>query len=159
MGCERPGGGPRTNEGQNIGCALYFSTKLRNLTLAHREGSAARCTVRESLITAEMRFIGTNPTGDLITSGLPVMLPQWPTANRERQGAPTDRRTTIEGDPFYREWLCVAGRGCRGSIPLRLYIDNCLPLTVELFDQLAFFILSCKPISYCGFKRIDVYIL
>src|SRR5882762_1007376 len=41
----------------------------------------------------------------------------------------------------------------------RLYIDNCLPLTVELFRQLAFFILSCKPISYCRFKRIDVYIL
>jgi hypothetical protein len=34
-----------------------------------------------------------------------------------------------------------------------------LPLTVELFHQLAFFILSCKPISYCRFKRIDVYIL
>jgi len=34
-----------------------------------------------------------------------------------------------------------------------------LPLTVELFHQLAFFILSCKPISYCRFKRIDVHIL
>ena len=34
-----------------------------------------------------------------------------------------------------------------------------LPLTVELFRKLAFFILSCKPISYCRFKRIDVYIL
>ena len=34
-----------------------------------------------------------------------------------------------------------------------------LPLTVELFRHLAFFILSCKPISYCRFKRIDVYIL
>jgi hypothetical protein len=31
--------------------------------------------------------------------------------------------------------------------------------TVELCRQLAFFILSCKPISYCRFKRIDVYIL
>jgi hypothetical protein len=41
----------------------------------------------------------------------------------------------------------------------RLYIDNCLRLTVELFHQLAIFILSCKPISYCRFKRIDVYIL
>ena len=30
--------------------------------------------------------------------------------------------------------------------------------TVELFHQLAFFILNCKPISYCRFKRIDVYI-
>ena len=50
-------------------------------------------------------------------------------------------------------------KGCRGRILERLYIDNCLPLTVELFHQLAFFILSCKPISYCRFKRIDVYIL
>ena len=41
----------------------------------------------------------------------------------------------------------------------RLYIDNCLPLTVELFRQLAFFILIGKPISYCRFKRVDVYIL
>jgi hypothetical protein len=32
--------------------------------------------------------------------GLLVMLPQWPTANRERPGALTDSRTTIEGDPF-----------------------------------------------------------
>jgi hypothetical protein len=47
----------------------------------------------------------------------------------------------------------------RGRILERLYIDNCLPLTVELFHQLAFFILSSKPISYCRFKRIDVYIL
>ena len=39
------------------------------------------------------------------------------------------------------------------------FIDNCLPLTAELFRQLAFCILSCKPISYCRFKRIDVYIL
>ena len=62
-------------------------------------------------------------------------------------------------DPFYREWLCGAGQGCRVRILERLYIDNCLPLTVELFHQLAFFILSCKPISYCRFKRIDVYIL
>ena len=80
-------------------------------------------------------------------------------ANRERQGALTESRTTIAGDPFYREWLCGAGQGCRGRILERLYIDNCLPLTVELFRQLAFFILSCKPISYCRFKRIDVYIL
>jgi hypothetical protein len=104
-------------------------------------------------------FSGTNPTGELITSGLPVILPQWATANRERQGALTESRTTIAGDPFYREWLCGAGQGCRGRILERLYIDNCLPLTVELFRQLAFFILSCKPISYCRFKRIDVYIL
>jgi hypothetical protein len=34
-----------------------------------------------------------------------------------------------------------------------------LPLTAELFHRLAFFILSCKPISYCRFKRIDVYFL
>src|SRR5258708_4367326 len=94
-----------------------------------------------------------------ITSRLLVILPQWATANRERQGALTVSRTTIAGDPFYREWLCGAGQGCRGRILERLYIDNCLPLTVELFRQLAFFILSCKPISYCRFKRIDVYIL
>ena len=94
-----------------------------------------------------------------ITSDWLVILPQWATANRERQGALTESRTTIAGDPFYREWLCGAGQGCRGRILERLYIDNCLPLTVELFHQLAFFILSCKPISYCRFKRIDVYIL
>jgi hypothetical protein len=104
-------------------------------------------------------FVGPNPKDEPITSRLPVMLPQWATANRERQGALTDSRTTIEGDPFYREWLCGAGQGCRGRILERLYIDHCLPLTVELFRQLAFFILSCKPISYCRFKRIDVYIL
>jgi hypothetical protein len=51
------------------------------------------------------------------------------------------------------------GRGFRVVGQERLYIDNRLPLTVELFRQLAFFILSCKPISYCRFKRIDVYIL
>jgi hypothetical protein len=66
---------------------------------------------------------------------------------------------TYGGNPFYREWLCGAGQGCRGRILERLYIDNGLPLAVELFRQLAFFILSCKPISYCRFKRIDVYIL
>jgi hypothetical protein len=68
-------------------------------------------------------------------------------------------RTTIAGDPFCSEWLCRAGQGCRGRIPERLYIDNRLPLTLELFHQLAFFILSCKPISYCRFERIDVYIV
>jgi hypothetical protein len=104
-------------------------------------------------------FVVTNSTNKLITSGLPVILPQWATANRERQKALTESRTTIAGDPFYREWLCGAGQGCMGRILERLYIDNCLPLTVGLFRQLAFFILSCKPISYCRFKRIDVYIL
>src|SRR5208337_600023 len=72
------------------------------------------------------------------TSGWPVMLPQWATANRERQGALTQSLTTIARDPFYREWLCGAGQGCRRRITERLHIDNCLPLTVELFDQLAF---------------------
>jgi serine/threonine protein kinase len=38
-------------------------------------------------------------------------------------------------------------------------VHQCLPLNSGLFHQRAFFILSCKPISYCGFKRIDVYIL
>src|SRR6202051_5280946 len=97
-----------------------------------------------------------------IASGLPVILPQWATANRERQGALTESRTTIAGDPFYREWLCGAGQGCRGRILERLYIDHCLPLTVELFHQLAFFILSCKPISYAVFclkKKYIIYIL
>jgi hypothetical protein len=46
-----------------------------------------------------------------ITSELPVVLPQWATANRQRQGALTESRTTIAGDPFYREWLCDAGQG------------------------------------------------
>src|SRR5207302_7303674 len=49
------------------------------------------------------------------------------------------------------ELYCGAGQGCRSRILERLYIDNCLPLTVELFRQLAFFILSCKPISYAVF--------
>jgi hypothetical protein len=89
-----------------------------------------------------------------ITSEWLVILPRWATANRERQGALTESRTTIAGDPFYREGLCGAGQGCRGRILERLYIDHCLPLTVELFRQLAFFILSCKPISYCRFKLI-----
>ena len=107
------------------------------------------------------------------TDGWPVILPQGATANRKRQGALTESRTTIAGDPFYREWLvvvsfdpdtttewlCGAGQGCRGRILERFYIDNCLPSTVESFHQLAFFILSCKPILYCRFKRIDIYIL
>ena len=109
------------------------------------------------MCTHSGRLVGKPYLG--ITSRLPVMLPQWAAANRERQGALTESRTTIAGDPFYREWLCGAGQGRRGRILERLYIDNCLPLTVELFRQLAFFILSCKPISYCRFKRIDVYIL
>ena len=63
-------------------------------------------------------FIGTNPTGELITSGLPVIFPQWATANRERQGALTESRTTIAGDPFYREWLWGAGQGCSSGVDL-----------------------------------------
>ena len=107
--------------------------------------------------------------------GIPRLMSSTPTASpnnflardasavgngKQRKTRSADRKpTTIAGDPFYREWLCGAGQGCRGRILERLYIDNCSPLTVELFRQLAFFILSCKPISYCGFKRIDVYIL
>jgi hypothetical protein len=53
-------------------------------------------------------------------------------------GCVTESRTTIAGDPFYREWLCGAGQGCRGRILERLYIDNCFPLTVELFRSLPF---------------------
>jgi hypothetical protein len=86
------------------------------------------------------------------------MLALWATANRERQGVLTESRTTIARDAFYREWLCDAGQSCRGRMLERLYLDNCFPLMVELFRQLAFFILSCEPISYCGFKRLDVYI-
>ena len=62
-----------------------------------------------------------------ITSDLLVILPQWATANRERQGALTESRTTIAGVPFDREWLCGAGQGCRGRILERLYtITACL---------------------------------
>ena len=92
------------------------------------------------------------------TSALPVIFRSGQRQTEKGKGDDKSR-TTIAGDPFYREWLCGAGQGCRGRILERLYIDNCLPLTVELFHQLAFFILSCKPISYCRFKRIDVYIL
>jgi hypothetical protein len=67
-------------------------------------------------------------------------------------------------DPYMRECLCAhADRSQTGeevSEQLeRVIAVRCLPLTVELFHRLAFFILSCKPISYCRFKRIDVYIL
>jgi hypothetical protein len=40
----------------------------------------------------------------------------WATANKERQGALTEGRRNDAGDPFYREWLCCAGQGCRGRI-------------------------------------------
>jgi hypothetical protein len=73
-----------------------------------------------------------------VRSAFPVILPQWATANRERQGALTERRTTIAGDPFYRGWLCGAGQGCRGRVLEHLYIDDCLSLTVELFASLPF---------------------
>src|SRR5215469_5919063 len=36
---------------------------------------------------------------------------------------------------------------------------KCLQRDCTIFPQLIFFILSRKPISYCRFKRIDVYIL
>ena len=82
---------------------------------------------------ASERIVGDTETGraqeavGLLTSGSGVTLPQWATANRERQGGLAESRTTIGGDPFYREWLCGAGQGCRGRILERLYIDNCLP--------------------------------
>src|SRR5580658_4437814 len=117
--------------------------------------SKSLCVDRTCRLAMSIDVLGHSRLG----KALPVILPQWATANRERQGALTESRTSIAGDPFYREWLCGAGQGCRGRILEGLYIDNCLPLTVELFRQLAFFILSCKPISYCRFKRIDVYIL
>ena len=37
--------------------------------------------------------------------------------------------------------------------------ERCAFKTAELFRRLAFFILSSKPILYCRFKDIDVYIL
>jgi hypothetical protein len=137
--------------------------------MRHLAGSSASCRRAVGLMLSRYDVVGSlrfgfrpdcrQPLPNRVTSELPVILSQSATANRERQGALTESRTTIAGDPFYREWLCGAGQGCRGRILERLYIDNCLPLTVELFRQLAFFILSCKPISYCRFKRIDVYIL
>ena len=48
-----------------------------------------------------------------LISGSPVIPPQWATANREKQGALIESRTTIAGDPFYREWLCGTGRAVR----------------------------------------------
>ncbi len=104
------------------------------------------------------RVVG-NPYPKRVTSELPVILPQWATPNRERQGALTRAARLLRETRFIENGLCGEGQGCRGRILERLYIDNCLPLTVELFRQLAFFILSCEPISYCRFKRIDVYIL
>jgi hypothetical protein len=50
----------------------------------------------------------------------------------------TQGRTHIAEDPFYRESLCGASQGRRGRMLERLYTYNCLPLTVELFRQLAF---------------------
>ncbi len=52
------------------------------------------------------------PTAFRSQPGLPVRT-QWATANRERQGALTESRTTIAGNPFDREWLCGAGQVCR----------------------------------------------
>ena len=84
-------------------------------------------------------FVGTNLTKEPIASGLPVMLPRWATANRERQGALTESRTTIAGDPFYREWLCGAGQGCRGRILERLYIDNLLAFNSGIISSACLF--------------------
>ena len=52
---------------------------------------------------------------------------------------------------FIENGFVARVRAVGGRILERLYIENCLPLTVELFHQLAIFILSCKPISYCHF--------
>ena len=43
--------------------------------------------------------------------------------------------------------------------PPTFYIGNCLPFNDGIVSSAAFFVLSCKPIFYCRFKRIDVYIL
>jgi hypothetical protein len=92
-----------------------------------------------------------SPTCLLVsTPGLPVILPHWATANRERQGALTESRTTIAGDPFYREWLCGACQGCRGRILERLYKSNTrkdamsrhLTWATEGFDCAGFILVS-----------------
>src|SRR2546430_13357497 len=71
-------------------------------------------------------------------------------------------RSSLLGHPGTK-FLVETSRTVKNSLN---YASTCLrvvdtrrPLTVELFRQLAFFILSCKPISYCRSKRIDVYIL
>lgn len=69
------------------------------------------CCERHGRIRGDSRQFGNG-----VTSCLSVMLPQWATANRERQGALKETRTTIAGDPSYREWLCGAGQGCRGRV-------------------------------------------
>jgi hypothetical protein len=50
-----------------------------------------------------------------LTSGLPVILLRWATANREKQGAWTESRTTIAGDRFQRMAL-RRREGCRGRM-------------------------------------------
>jgi len=72
---------------------------------------------------------------------------------RPHRGLPTGAR------PCNRETRFIENGFVARLRAVRLYIDNCLPLTVESFHQFAFFILSREPISYCCFKRIDVYVL
>src|SRR5580700_5666355 len=69
----------------------------------------------------------------------------------------TESRTTIAGDPLYIENGFVA----RVRAVRVVYWSAFTSITacLELFHQHVIFILSCKPISYCRFKRIDVYIL
>jgi hypothetical protein len=52
-------------------------------------------------LASVIRSSGRQPLPNRVTSEL--ILPQWATANRERQGSLTESRTTIAGDPFYRE--------------------------------------------------------
>jgi hypothetical protein len=48
------------------------------------------------------------------------------------------------------------GLGQTRRIPKPLRIDNCLSLTAK---SPCFFVVSCKPISYCRLKRVDLYLL
>ena len=74
-----------------------------------------------------------------------------------RQEALTGSRRLF-GDIF-REWLCSAGLSGSQRILEPLCTCNCLPFNSVIISSACLFILSRKPISYCRFKRINVYIL
>ena len=141
--------------------SFWFSCESRAAGLAST-APAPNPTSRQPRVPVDFSwhhpFAASNRNGLLVATAMPaVLLPQWATANRE--GKERCQRAQLRKARFYKKWLCGAGQGCRGRILERLYIDKCLPFTVESFHQLVFFILSCKPVSYCRFKRIDVYIL
>jgi hypothetical protein len=68
-------------------------------------------------------------------------------------------RTIIRGGSFYREWLCSAGQSGSERIPGATVHLRLLAFNSGIISSACLFILSRKPISYCRFKRIDVYIL